>query len=337
MEHSRRFVQSGPAGRWCRPVLRWLMPALLAVTSLQAVAQSWPSKPVRVVISFGPGSAADIVARHYADQLRVALKQPFVVEPRPGASGQIGAEAAARAAPDGHTLYVGSNTAMSANPFLFKKLSYDPIRDFTPVSYMITFTSVLVVDPRLPVKSVQELINWGRANPGQLRCSYGNTSAQVGCASMFRRVGINGMEVPYKTNELAVADILTGEINMNFVALASAVSLIKAGKLRVLGVAKTTRSPLVPGVPAVAETPGLEGFDIASWMGLFGPAGMPRPIVNALSAEMQKIAGKEENKERFVQLSAELKASTPEELGEIVTTQYENWGRRIKEAGIQPE
>ena len=318
-------------------LLATLAAASAAILPGSVLAQAYPSKPVRIIISFGAGSAADIVARHYADQLRIALKQPFVVEPRPGASGQIGAEAAARSAPDGHTLFVGSNTAMSANPFLFKKLNYHPIKDFTPVSYMITFTSVLVVDPRLPVKSVQELISWGKANPGKLRCSYGNTSAQVGCASMFRRTGIEGMEVPYKTNELAVADILTGEINLNFVALASAVSLIKAGKLRVLGVAKTTRSPLVPGVPAVAETPGLDGFDIASWMGMFGPAGMPRPVVNLLSSEMQKIAAKEENKERFVQLSAELKASTPEELGEIVTTQYDNWGRRIKEAGIQPE
>lgn len=301
------------------------------------LAQDYPSKPVRIVISFGPGSAADIVARMYGDQLRVALKQPFIVDPRPGASGRIGAELGARAAPDGHTLYVGSNTAMSANPFLFKKLNYNPIKDFTPISYLITFTSVLVVDPKLPVKSVQELLAWGKANPGKLRCSYGNTSAQVGCATLFRRGGINGMEVPYKTNELAVADILTGEIGMNFVALASATALIKAGKLRVLGVAKTTRSPLVPGVPAVAETAGLAGFDIASWMGLFGPAGMPRPIVNLLADEIRKIADKEENRERFVQLSAELKSSTPDELAELVASQYENWGRRIKEAGIEPE
>jgi len=302
-----------------------------------AIAQDYPSKPVRIVISFGPGSGIDIVARLYSEQLRVALKQPFIIDYKAGASGRIGAEAAARAAPDGYTLYVGSNTTQSANPFLFKKLNYDPIKDFTPISYLNTFTSVLVVDPKLPVKSVAELIAYGKANPGKLRCSYGNTSAQVGCASLFRRGGIDGLEVAYKTNELAIADILSGEISLNFVALAAASALIKADKLRVLGIAKTARSPLLPGVPAVSETPVMAGFDIASWIGLFGPAGLPRPIVILISTEVQKIAAKEDNKSKFAQLSAELKASTPEELAEIVASQYENWGRRIKEAGIEPE
>jgi len=302
-----------------------------------ALGQDYPSKPVRVVISFGPGSGLDIVARLYSEQLRVALKQPFIIEYKPGASGRIGAEFAARAAPDGYTLFVGSNTTQSANPFLFKKLNYDPIKDFTPISYLNTFTSVLVVDPKLPVKSVAELIAYGKSNPGKLRCSYGNTSAQVGCASLFQRSGIDGLAVAYKTNEQAIADILSGDISLNFVALAAASALIKSGKLRVLGVAKTSRSPLLPGVPAVSETPVMAGFDIASWIGLFGPAGLPRPIVDLLSREVQKIAAREDNKEKFMQISAELKASTPEELAEIVAMQYENWGRRIKEAGIAPE
>ena len=302
-----------------------------------ALAQAYPVKPVRIVISFGPGSALDVIARIYGEDFRVMFNQPFLVEYKPGASGRIGAEFAARAAPDGYTLYVGSNTSHSANPFLFKKLNYDPVKDFTPISYLVTNTSVLVVDPNLPVKSVAELIAYGKANPGKLNCSYGNTSAQVACASFYLRSGISGLEVPYKTNELAVADILSGIASMNFVALSAGSAIIKSGKVRMIGVAKATRSVLVPDVPAVAETPGLAGFDIASWVGLFGPAGMPRPIVDTLNGAIRKVAAKKEIKERFAQLSTEVEASSPEELADLVVKQLDNWGRRIKEARIEPE
>ncbi len=315
-------------------LLTWI--ALLSAQGA-ALAQAYPAKPVRIVISFGPGSALDVIARIYGEDMRVMFNQPFLVEYKPGASGRIGAEFAARAAPDGYTLYVGSNTSHSANPYLFKKLNYDPVKDFTPISYLVTNTSVLVVDPNLPVKSVSELIAYGKANPGKLNCSYGNTSAQVACASFYLRSGITGLEVPYKTNELAVADILSGIASINFVALSSGSALIKSGKVRMLGVAKASRSVLVPDVPAVAETPGLAGFDIASWVGLFGPAGLSRPIVDTLNGAIRKVAAKKEIRERFAQLSTEVETSSPEELGELVIRQLDNWGRRIKEARIEPE
>lgn len=310
--------------------------ALLAAHAA-ALCQTYPNKPVKIVLSFGPGSATDMVTRVYADALRLEFKQPFIIEYKAGASARIGTEFAARAAPDGYTLLVGSNTSHSANPYLFKKLNYDPIKDFTPISNLIQFTSVLVVDPSVPVKNVQELLAFAKADPMKVSCAYGNTSAQITCASLFRRGGVEVLQVPYKTNQLAIADILSGNVTMNFVDLATATPLIKAGKLHVLAVAKATRSALIPDVPTVAETPGMAGFDNPSWIGMFGPAGMPRPIVNLLSGAIQKIAANTENKERFAQFSAELQASSPEEFGKFVAWQLDNWGRRIKELGIEPE
>ncbi len=310
--------------------------ALLAAHGA-AFGQSYPDKPVKIVLAFGAGSATDMVTRVYADALRLVFKQPFVIEYKVGASARIGAEFVARAAPDGYTLFVGSNTSHSANPYLFKKLNYDPIKDFTPISNLIQFTSVLVVDPNVPVKSVQELLAFAKTNPQKVSCAYGNTSAQITCASLFRRGGVEVLQVPYKTNQLAIADILSGNVTMNFVDLATASPLIKAGKLRALAVAKATRSSYIPDVPTVAETPGMAGFDNPSWIGLFGPAGMPRPIVELLSGAIQKIAANRENKERFAQFSAELRASSPEEFGKFVAWQLDNWGHRIKELGIEPE
>lgn len=318
-------------------VLRLMFCIALLAAHGAALSQSYPDKPVKIVIAFGAGSATDMVTRVYADALRLVFNQPFVIEYKVGASARIGAEYAARAAPDGYTLFVGSNTSHSANPYLFKKLNYDPIKDFTPISNLIQFTSVLVVDPNVPVKSVQELLAFAKTNPQKVSCAYGNTSAQITCASLFRRGGVEVLQVPYKTNQLAIADILSGNVTMNFVDLATASPLIKAGKLRVLAVAKATRSSLIPDVPTVAETPGMAGFDNPSWIGLFGPAGMPRPIVELLSDAIQKIAANNENKERFAHFSAELQASSPEEFGKFVAWQLDNWGRRIKELGIKPE
>ena len=320
-----------------KTVLRLMFCAALFAAHGAAFGQNYPDKPVKIVLAFGAGSATDMVTRVYADALRLVFKQPFLIEYKVGASARIGAEFAARAAPDGYTLFVGSNTSHSANPYLFKKLNYDPIKDFTPISNLIQFTSVLVIDPNLPVKSVEELLAYAKANPQKLSCAYGNTSAQITCATLFRRGGVEALQVPYKTNQLAIADILSGNVSMNFVDLATASPLIKAGKLRAVAVAKATRSSLIPEVPTVAEAPGMAGFDNPSWIGLFGPAGMPRSIVETLSGAMQKIAANKENKERFAQFSAELQASTPEEFGKFVAWQLDNWGRRIKELGIEPE
>ena len=320
-----------------KTVLRLMFCAALFAAHGAAFGQNYPDKPVKIVLAFGAGSATDMVTRVYADALRLVFKQPFLIEYKVGASARIGAEFAARAAPDGYTLFVGSNTSHSANPYLFKKLNYDPIKDFTPISNLIQFTSVLVIDPNLPVKSVEELLAYAKANPQKLSCAYGNTSAQITCATLFRRGGVEALQVPYKTNQLAIADILSGNVSMNFVDLATASPLIKAGKLRAVAVAKATRSSLIPDVPTVAEAPGMAGFDNPSWIGLFGPAGMPRSIVETLSGAMQKIAANKENKERFAQFSAELQGSTPEDFGKFVAWQLDNWGRRIKELGIEPE
>ena len=237
-------------------------------------AQTYPAKPVRVVMPFGPGSASDVIARVVAEELRVSLGQPFVIDYRPGASAQIAAEIAARAAPDGYTLMIGTNTTHSANPHLFRKLNYDPLKDFAPVSSLISFTSLLVIEPRVPAKTVAELMAYTRANPDKASYAYGNTLSRLAAAWLFRMAGQNGLGVPYKSQPPAVADVAGGAATLTFVDVATGQGLMNAGKLRAIAVARGKRSPLLPDLPAIAETPGFAGFDINSWVAL-RPAARP--------------------------------------------------------------
>ncbi len=313
--------------------------AVLAICSclVQAQPQSYPTRPVKIILPFGPGSATDVMARSLGDELKNIYNQPFVIDYKAGASGQIGAEALVKSAPDGYTLFIGTNSIHSANPFLFKKLNYDPIKDFSPISYLVTYSSVLVTSPGLPVSNVRELAEYARANPGKLSYAYGNTIAQLACAGLFRIANAQVIAVPYKSNPQAATDVIAGVATVTVVDLASSSGLIKAGKLKALAGVRVKRSSLLPDLPTVAETPGYEGFDINSWVAFFGPAGMPRPIVDSLSSATRKALTKPEIKARFEQASAELEPSTPDELHAFMVRQLDNWGRRIREAGIQPE
>jgi tripartite-type tricarboxylate transporter receptor subunit TctC len=311
--------------------------ACTVVLAVPAHAQNYPSRPIKLVVAFAAGSGSDIIARILAEDLRKSLDQPVVVENKPGASAQIAADFVAKSAPDGYTLFLTTNTAHSANPFLFRKLNYDPVRDFTPIARVLYLPYVLVVRPDSRAQSVDELLRHARANPGKLNYGYGNSTSQVAGAAFVKRAGISAAAVPYKSMPPAVSDLLGGQLDFLFVDLTSAQGQLKAGQLKPLAFTLEKRSSQMPSVPAVAETPGLAGYEVTSWVGIVGPAGMPREIVMRLNAEANRTLAKPEIVARLGELGAEVVPSTPEEFAAFIARQLESWRTKIADAGIQPE
>ncbi len=314
-----------------------LMGGLLAPGAFGQALQVYPNKPVRIIVPFAAGSATDIVARLLADELRVALDQNFIVDDRPGASARIGAEAAARAAPDGYTLLVTTNTSHSANPHLFKKLSYDPIKDFAPIGGIMNIPVIVVVNPKLPVNSLKELIDHAMARPGKVSYGYGNSIGQVTGAAFAKAAGIDVIATPYKSSPQAMTDLLGEQIDYAVTDMAAGQALVNTGKLRALAVSTERRSSLMPDLPTMAETPVLAGFELVAWVAMFAPAGTPGDIINRLSVEVRKSLGKPEIRDRIASFAAEATPSSPEQLGVFVKNQLASWGKRIKDAGIEPE
>jgi len=319
---------------------------LLRLTALLALAcgtasvhaQTYPAKPVRVVIPFGPGSATDFVARTLTEELRMELGQPFIIDYKPGGDAVIGTMAAKTAAPDGYTLLVGTNSSHSANPYLKKNLPYDPIKDFAPITFLVSFSSVVAITPSLPISSITELMSYAKANPGKLSYGYGNTIGRVTFSHLFRVGGVKDViAVPYKSNPLAVSDVMAGTTSMTLVDLATGRAVLSSGKVKPIAGARLKRSSVLPDIPAISETPGFEGFDIRSWVGLFAPAGTPRSIVDTLNAAARKSLSKPEVQKRFQTVAAELEPSTVEEFQAHVRQQLDVWRQRLRDAGIEPE
>ena len=308
-----------------------------ATAQAQAQAQAWPNRAVRIVVPFAAGSATDIVARLMADELRSVFDQSFVIDNKPGASARIGAEMVARAAPDGYTLLVTTNTSHSANPHLFKKLSYDPIRDFAPVAGLMTIPVIVVVHPKSTAMSMQDLINQARARPGKLSYGYGNSIGQVTGAAFAKAAAIDVIATPYKSSPQAMTDLLGEQIGYAVTDMAAGQALVNSGKLRALALSSEKRSPLMPDLPTMNETSVLAGFELVAWVALFAPAGSAPEIVTRLSAEVRKIQAKPEVRARIASFSADVLQSDPEQLGNFVRAQLVGWGRRIKDAGIEPE
>ena len=319
-----------------RQFMRWLASIALVVCA-PAFAQPYPNHPVRIVVPFAAGSATDIVARIIAEDLRATLGQPFIVENKPGASAQIGAELVAQSPPDGYTLFVTTNTSHSANPFLFKKLNYDPVKDFAPVANVMRIPVIVVVDPKLPVKTLSELVAYGKANPGKVSFGYGNSIGQVVGASFAKRTGLDVITVPYKSSPQAVTDVVSGQVSYARIGHGGrAVVRQQRPRPSARGVQRK-RSALMPDLPAMSETPGLEGFEVIAWVGMFAPARTPKDVVDKLNAAVRKALDKPEVKEKIASFAAEVAPSSPEELGEFVKDQLASWGKSIKEAGIAPE
>jgi tripartite-type tricarboxylate transporter receptor subunit TctC len=301
-----------------------------------AARAAWPERPVTMVVPFAAGSGTDTVARIVAEQLSAKIGQGVVVENRAGANGSVAATYVARANPDGYTLFMTTNTSHSANPSLMKTLTYDPVADFAPVARMGNLPFLLVVDPKLPVTSVAELVAHAKANPGKLTYASGNSTGIVAGATFAKRAGIDILHVPYRSTPPAITDMIGSRISMMFVDITASLTQINAGALRALAVTTAERSKLLPNLPSMQEA-GVPEFDITSWNGIFAPARTPPDVVSRLSRELTAIATDPAITKRLADIGFDAFPQTPDELGAFVKAQLANWSRMIREAGIEPQ
>jgi tripartite-type tricarboxylate transporter receptor subunit TctC len=316
--------------------LRILIAAGALSFGLAAHADTYPSKPITIIVPFGPGSATDTIARVVAQHLGAVLKQSVVVEARPGANGALSALYVARSAPDGYTLFMSTNSPHSAAPFLMKNIGYDPVKDFTAITRMGSYTLMLCVHPSIPAKSVKELIEYAKANPGKLSFASGNTSGVVAGETLKHWAELDILHVPYKSAPPALNDVLAGRVSMMFTDLTTGLPHVKAGTLRALAVTRLKRSTLIPELPTLDEA-GVTGFDMDSWAGIFAPAGTPADIITLLNAELRKIIDSGEVKSNLGNVGFEAFSSSPKELEGFVKVQLGKWGKMVKDAGIQPD
>jgi tripartite-type tricarboxylate transporter receptor subunit TctC len=309
--------------------------ALAANAAANAYGQAYPSKPVKLVVPFPAGSATDQVARLAGSQLQEALGQPFVIENKAGAQGGIAAAEVAKAAPDGYTLMVTTNTPQAANVSLFKKLSYDPVKDFTPITRYGTTSFMLMVLPDFPARDLKSFIAPARSQPGKLSAGYGSAGSQVSVAMLKALGKLDIVEVPYKGIPQTVTDTLGGSLQLTFVDLANALAQQKGGKLRGLGVTSGKRSSLAPDQPAIAEE--LPGYEVIAWFALVAPARVPPAVVQRLHEANMKALAKPEIQARFATIGMDVAPMDPAQLGQFIQAEVANWARLVKLANIQPE
>jgi tripartite-type tricarboxylate transporter receptor subunit TctC len=311
---------------------------LAPLGSAPALGQSYPNKPIRLLIAQAPGSATDVISRVVGNRLSDALGQPIVVEARPGAGGVIGTEAAARSAPDGYTLFMANNSTHGSNPAVYPKLPYDAVKDFAPISFVASVPYVLVVDPSLPVKSVQEFIAFAKASPGKLNyASAGNGSTHQFCAELLKSTaGIDVTHIPYKGSPPGVAAVLAGEVSMMFANLTDVGAQIKSGRVKALAVTTLKRAELQPDVPTMVES-GVAEFEITSWFGLLAPAGTPASVVGRLNAEMVKVLAREDVKSTLGAQGLNVAASSPEQFATHIKSEIARFTKIARAAGIKAE
>lgn len=313
--------------------MRW--PLLMLVAAVQiAVAQSYPTKPVRLLVPYPPGGPVDSVGRIIGQPLGPILGQNVVVESRSGAGGSVGADAVAKAAPDGYTLLIGNTGPMTVNPVLQPKLPYDPRKDFHPVTWLVSAQMVLVVHPSLPARSVKQLIALARAHPGSL--NYGSAGVgnltHLGMELLQSMAKMKVNHVPYKGVAPAYVDLISGELGLMFGNISGPLEYIRAGRMRVLAVSSTKRSPVLPDVPTVAET--YPGFDLVTWMGIFVPAGTPADVRAKLHGGIVKVLQRPDVRERLVGLGNEVVAGDAEKLAAHIDRELALYAKIIKSAGI---
>jgi tripartite-type tricarboxylate transporter receptor subunit TctC len=311
-----------------------LLVAVLFV-AFPAAAQ-YPSKPIRIVVPFPSGSATDTIVRILAQPMSQSLKQPILVENKPGADGSIAAAEVMRAAPDGYTLLMATNSPLAAVPTMRKTPPYDPIADFTPISYFGKFTYFVLVHPSVPAKTLAELINHAKSNPGSLNFATGNTFGLISTAQLMNLGGINLLQVPYKGEPPALIDLVAGRVHFMFATQTTSLPFVQQGKLRPLATTNSTRVPQLPDVPTIAEA-GMSRFSILPWAALFGPAKMPADIVARINQEMAAALKRPEIKEQLARQAFEPSSSTPEALQSFLNGQIEAWSQTLAQLGIQPE
>jgi tripartite-type tricarboxylate transporter receptor subunit TctC len=312
------------------------LPLATALMSGAALAQTYPTRTITLVLPFAAGSGTDTTTRIISQHLGAALGVGIVIDNKPGANGMIAATYVARAAPDGYTLFVTTNTTHSANPYLLKTLSYDPVKDFTPIARTGDLPFMLVVNPELPAKTVGELVAYGKANPGKLTYASGSSSSIVSGATFAYNAKIDMLHVPYKSSPPALNDVIGGRVSMMFIDILTGLPHVNGGALRALAVTTKNRSPLMPHLPSMQEA-GVPDFDITSWQGYFGPAGLPKEIVTKLNAEIRKIVEKPEIKAQLATLGMDAFSGTPDELAAFVGDQLVLWEKLITNAGIEKQ
>jgi tripartite-type tricarboxylate transporter receptor subunit TctC len=316
-------------------LLRILVAGTAILFAAPAFAQSFPSKPITIIVPFAAGSATDTITRVVGQKLSEVLKQSVIVENRAGANGSLAALYVARAAPDGYTLFMSTNSPHSAVPFLMKTPPYDVTKDFTAITRMGSYTLMLVTHPSVPAKSVKELIAHAKNNPGKLSYGSANTSGVVAGATLAYWAELDLLHVPYKSSPPAIQDLLAGRVQMMFNDFTTSLPHIKAKTMNALAVTRIKRSSLFPELPTMDEA-GVKGFDMDSWAGIFAPAKTPQPIVTQLNTELRKIIDSDEVKSRLRAAGFEAFSSSPEELDKFVKEQLDKWGKMIKDAKIEP-
>jgi len=318
-------------------VLKQCLFAIALILTDSALAQSFPSKPIRVVVPFPPGGGTDIVARTVTPKMAEILGQPFIIENRAGAGGNIGTEAAAKSPADGYTLLVAS-ASTAINTTLIPNLPWDLSHDFAPVVLLVVNNHLLAAHPSLPANNVQELLVLARAKPGYITyASYGPGSSAHLTAELFKLMaGVDLLHVPYKGAAPAVNDLLGGQVNIMFADVAALLPHIKSGKLKALGIAATKRFEGLPDAPTIAES-GVPGFEAGGFLGLVAPAGTPLAVINALNAAAQKSLAMPDVRERLIALASPPVGGTPEQLGRHIKREIDKWARVIRAANIKPE
>jgi len=324
MFHAKHFLVAASGG------------IVLTIAAATAAAQAYPNRPIRFVIPFAPGGPTDILGRAVGQKLSESLGQTVVIDNRGGAGGNIGAEAVAKSPADGYTMLMGATSTHAINPHLYRKLGFDPLKDFAPVTLVANTPSLLAVHPALPVKTVRDLIELARSRPGQLTYgSAGNGSSNhLAGVLLCMMAGIDMTHIPYKGSGPALVDVMAGQVPLMFNNTASVMPFVKAGKLRAVALTSLERSPLVPGVPTVAES-GLPGFEVRSWHGVFVPAGTPAEIVQLLSTRIAAGIAAPDVKERLNAQGVELVGNKPEEFAAFIRAEHAKWGKVVKASGAR--
>ncbi len=315
--------------------------ALAAATALLAAsgpaqAQSFPDKTITFIVPFAAGSATDQLARTIGQAVTLESKQSVVIDNKPGASAFIGAQAAKAAKPDGYTVFITTNTTQAANEHLFKKLPYDPVKDFEPVTALGRGGQIMVVNPSLPVSSVADFVKLAKSKPGQLSFGSGSSSSRV-AGEMFKQLsGTYIVNIPYRSNPPAVTDLIAGQIDVMITDMATGLPQVKAGKLKALGVSTKKRSPLAPDVPTIDEA-GVKGYEMTYWFAAYVPAGTPAPVIARLNELLVKAARSGTAANFYQSTGTEIFTSSPTELRKFQAAESLKWGRIIKSAGIEAE
>ncbi|MDM0085362.1 tripartite tricarboxylate transporter substrate binding protein [Variovorax sp. J31P179] len=304
--------------------------------AVAAIAETYPSRPITIVVPFAAGSATDALTRVIGKRLSERLNQPIVVENRAGANAQVGAQYVAQAKPDGYTLLMATNTSHAANSSLYAKLRYDPVNDFSPIARVAQCPFALAVNLDVPAKTVKEFIEYAKANPGRLSYATPNSTSQVASETFRTMANLNITGIPYKSSPQAMIDLMRGDVQMYIADVSSGMSMFKAGKVRVLGMTTSEAFAQLPGVPPISET--LPGFNLTSWHGLLGPAKLPADVVRKLSAEVSSVLAEAEVQTAIAQINYKpWPTQSPEEFGNFIREQIVYWNGLVKRANIKPE